>query len=160
MTLFIQLCAVFVGCTAFALLYKIKPKRLIFCGMGASLTWLTYVLTNLATENVLLISIVAASFATIYAETLARITKAPATIYLIPSIFPLVPGGALYYTTSALVNGQDKQFSYYGLRTVYTSIGLAIGILFISLCVFYFKQWRLRQKALIARRQQKAQKTK
>ena len=90
MTLLIQVCAVFIGCSAFAVLYKVKPKRIIFCGIGASCTWLAYALTSMATENVLLISIAAAAFATLFAETFARITKAPATIYLIPSIFPQI----------------------------------------------------------------------
>ena len=160
MTLFIQICAVFIGCVAFSIVYKAKPSRLIFCGLGASLTWLVYALLDLKTDNLLLISIGAAAFATLFAETFARITKAPATIYLIPCILPLVPGGSLYYTTSALVNGQEEQFSMFGQRTLYTSLGISVGIIVVSICVFYFKQWRAYQKELIFRKRKKEPKSK
>lgn len=160
MKLIIQLCAVFIGCIAFSLVYKAKLKRLIFCGIGASCTWLVYALTSSVSDNFLIISMTAAAFATLFAETFARITKAPATIYLIPCILPLVPGGSLYYATSALVNGQEEQFTYFGQRTLYTSLGISIGIIVISICVFYFKQWRLHQKELILRRKNQTPKTK
>lgn len=160
MKLFIQICAVFVGCMAFSLIYKVKLKRVIFCGIGASCTWLTYALTGLVSTNFLIISMVAAAFATIFAETFARITKAPTTIYLIPCILPLVPGGSLYYATSALVNGQEKQFAYFGERTLYTSLGISVGIIIVSISVFYFKQWRLYQQALILKKQKQTPKTK
>jgi len=159
MKLIIQLCAVFIGCIAFSLVYKAKLKRLIFCGIGASCTWLVYALTSYVLTNFLIISMIAAAFATLFAEIFARITKAPTTIYLIPCILPLVPGGSLYYATSALVNGQEEQFASFGQRTFYTSLGISIGIIVVSIGVFYFKQWHLAQKALIQKRKQQTPKT-
>ena len=155
MTLFIQVCAAFIGCTAFSIVYKAKTSRLLFCGLGASLTWLVYALMDYKTDNLLLMAICASAFATIFAETFARITKAPTTIYLIPCILPLVPGGSLYYTTRALVNGHEEDLAMYGQRTVYMSLGISVGIIIVSISVFYFKQWRAYQKELLSRKRNK-----
>ena len=155
MTLFIQVCAAFIGCIAFSIVYKAKTSRLLFCGVGAALTWLVFALIDYKTDNLLFMAIGAAAFATIFAETFARITKAPTTIYLIPCILPLVPGGSLYYTTRALVNGQEEEFSMYGQRTIYMSLGISVGIIVVSISVFYFKQWRAYQKEMLLRKRKK-----
>ena len=60
-------------------------------------------------------------FATMVVETLAqifaRVFKAPATIFLIIGIIPLVPGGGIYYTMYALLGGDMQLFAQKGAET-------------------------------------------
>ena len=74
----------------------------------------------------------AAMITTIYAEIMARVLKAPVAIYSNPSIIPLVPGGSLYYTMAALMAGDQQEFIARGTDTLMTALGIAVGIIAIS----------------------------
>ena len=71
-------------------------------------------------------------FAMLYAEVLARLRKTPSTVYLIPAIITLIPGGALYYTMQNLVIWDAERFIHYGLYTVQTVLGIAVGIIAVA----------------------------
>ena len=75
--------------------------------------------------------LLAAAFAIVYAELLARWLKTPATLFVVPSILPLVPGGSLYYTMSSAVHGDVVGTKYYGTLTATTALALAAGISFV-----------------------------
>lgn len=63
----------------------------------------------------------------IYSEAVARIFKAPASIILIPSTVPLLPGGYLYYAMSYLVVGQIKEFVENAKNTLLVAFAIALG---------------------------------
>lgn len=52
----------------------------------------------------------------LWSEGMARVRKAPANIFMIPGIIPLLPGGALYYTMSALIGGDMDTVMLKGKR--------------------------------------------
>ena len=62
--------------------------------------------------------------------------KAPAIIFILPSIIVLIPGGSFYYTMSYLVNGNQQLFQEWGGRTLLSALGIAVGIIVASF-VFY-----------------------
>ena len=73
------------------------------------------------------------AFATLYSEILARIKKAPTTVFLIPSVMPMIPGGGLFYTMSAVISNNTVLFEKYFVTTIETALGISIGIMFMSL---------------------------
>lgn len=74
----------------------------------------------------------AAIIATAYAEIAARTTKAPATVYLVSAIIPLVPGGNLYYTMNYALGKNWELFTRFGQKTIVTAMALAAGIMMAS----------------------------
>lgn len=66
------------------------------------------------------------------AEIMARIFKAPSTIFLVPAIIVLVPGGSLYYTVNYIVNGNMALAQSWGERALLSLLGIAVGISVIS----------------------------
>ena len=66
------------------------------------------------------------------AEIFARVLKTPATVLLIIGIIPLVPGGGIYYTMEALVNGDMAMFARFGLETVASAGAIAVGSSLVS----------------------------
>ena len=75
----------------------------------------------------------ASAFATLYSEILARTKKAPTTVFLIPSVMPMIPGGGLFYTMSAVISNNTVLFEKYFVTTIETALGISIGIMFMSL---------------------------
>ena len=66
---------------------------------------------------------------TLYSQALARIVKSPATLFLVPSVVPMLPGGYLYYTMLYAVQGNWEQFLSEGVLTLSTAAAIAVGIM-------------------------------
>ena len=73
-------------------------------------------------------SAIAAAFAAIFAEIVARIQKAPSSQFMIIGLMPFVPGASLYYMMSSIVLGDVEKSGYYGNRTAAIVLGIAVGI--------------------------------
>ena len=121
----------------YAVLMQVKFRHLPEIAIGAGMTYLIFALLDHFGMSLLLSNAVAALAATIYGETMARIKKAPVSVYSIPSIIPLVPGGSLYYTMAALVNEDNAEFVRCGSNTLTTSLGIAIGIISVSVIAVF-----------------------
>ena len=122
-----------VACLAFAAIHRNNPKRIIFCGIGAVISWITCAITSYITHNDLFIScMIAAAAGTIVSEIFARVLKAPATIFLITAILPLVPGGSLYYATFYLVTKDQVNAKINGMETALCALGIAVGLILVS----------------------------
>ena len=72
--------------------------------------------------------------------------KAPATVFLIPSIIPLVPGGRLYYTMRAIVDGDADSAKIYAMETIVIALGIAVGIVVISLVFYHISHKNIQYK--------------
>ena len=70
-----------------------------------------------------------------YAEAMARIRKYPAISYLVISIFPLLPGAGIYYTTNYLLQENISKFADKCSETIGIAGALAVGILIVSTTV-------------------------
>ena len=78
--------------------------------------------------DVFISSLFASAFAAIYSEVIAKIRKAPTTLFLIISVVVLIPGGSLYYTMSYAVQKKWAEAAAYGSQTLQCALGLAIGM--------------------------------
>lgn len=64
----------------------------------------------------------------ILSEILARIQKKPATIYLVPGLLPLVPGGGMFETMEATVKGNLEEALLMGFSTLTCAGAIALAI--------------------------------
>jgi uncharacterized membrane protein YjjB (DUF3815 family) len=74
----------------------------------------------------------AAVFACIYSEIMARILKTPVTTFIIGAIIPLVPGGNMYNAMFQYVQGNINQSLSIAFKTLAIAGSIAIGIFFAS----------------------------
>ena len=68
-------------------------------------------------------------------ETMARVMKTPTTTFLVPSIIPLIPGSALYYTMNYALNKQWSEFVQQAFYTLQLALSLAVGIIAVTTAV-------------------------
>lgn len=126
----------FIGTLGFTLLFRSNKNRVIISALGGALTCVVYVISVHFFEHELLQNLFPAFAATVYAEIMARVTKAPATPILACSIIPLVPGGKLYYTTYYFVVGEMENFYDSIVALLRIASGLAVGIILVSVVVY------------------------
>ena len=128
MTIIIQFLVAMAATIAFALLFSAPKKELVFCGLSGAIGWLFYCIITDAGLGPILASLVGTLILTIFSRTMAVIRQSPATMYLLPGIFPLVPGAGIYYTTYELINGGNS--SSRGLETLEIALAITFGIIF------------------------------
>jgi uncharacterized membrane protein YjjB (DUF3815 family) len=129
MTEFIQILTATVGSLGFGILFNVRGKRLLAVAVGGGAAWALY-LCFFALTGSLGFSYFLVSFAvSLYAEVMARVYKAPAIIFISPSLIPLVPGASLYYTMSHALSSNTESFLSSALTTVIAAAALAIGII-------------------------------
>lgn len=133
------------GAVGFSLLFKAPKRRVFLNAMGGMLTCLIYVLCCNSFDHEFFQNFFPALAATIYAEIMARVAKAPSTPILACAIIPLVPGGKLYYTTYYFVISEMEMFreTFYELLRI--ASGLAVGIICISVVVHEINRHKFKQ---------------
>ena len=138
----IQCIAAAVGCTGFCMLFNVHGKGMTFCILGGTLSWAVYLVTTYLLKDPYLGYFFATLFAAGFAETMARIRHFPAITYLLISIFPLIPGAGIYYTSSYLADGNMAAFIEKGTETSAIAGIMAIGILMVSTVVRGTTVWK------------------
>ena len=128
----LQVLAAAAGTLGFAILFNSRPRRLFIGALGGGLTWLVYlILARFVGQDFLCVA-AAAVFGAVYAEIMARVCKAPATVFTILSEIALIPGGSLYITMHHLVGGRQTQALQYGMHTLTVAVAIALGIVLVT----------------------------
>ena len=115
---------------SFAILFNAPKKEVFYCGLTGSLAWTIYYGMTEQGINSVLASLVASFGLTVLARALAVIRKSPVTMYLLPGIFPLVPGAGIYYTAYYLFIGNNEMSGFKGLETLEIAGAIVFGIIF------------------------------
>ncbi len=126
--------AAFFGAFGFALIIGLRSRHLLLASLGGMLTWGVYLLVYALLPRTFLANLCAALAAEIYSEALAHLRKSPATLFLVPSIIPLVPGGSLYEAMRCAVQGDLAGANSYGHHTLVCALAIAAGISFATVC--------------------------
>lgn len=127
-----QIIAAFIGTIAFSLLFDVPKKYYFYCGIAGGAGWSLYYALTLYTD----ISVaLAAFFATILVVLLSRYfavwENCPVTVFLISGIFPIVPGGSIYWTAYYIVTGQGNAALSSGFTAIKISFAIVFGIIII-----------------------------
>ena len=118
-----------VGSVGFGLIFNLRKKYILQAAAGGFLSWSIYLLCSHYVRSGIFLPTLAASFGTaIYTEILARVCKAPATIFFITSVIPLIPGKTLYYCMNAIVLNDYAGARQYGSVTFLYSVAIAAGM--------------------------------
>ena len=140
----LQLATAFVGSLGFAMLFHVKKERLLLASLGGLLAWGVYLLVGQVSDQEVVRYFVASVVLTVYAETLARLVKCPATLFIVTASIPLIPGGSLYRTMQYFMMNDLEAFSLQALTTVLLAVAIAVGML-VPTAIFQLGR-RVRQR--------------
>ena len=131
------ICAV-IGSFGFSFIFHLKRDKLIVASVGGGLTWLFYLLVVHRVNGEFAAYFLATVFATFYAELMARVKKAPATIIVITALIPLIPGGSLYYTMEYLMQKDMEMMRSKAAETAMLALAIAMGITIVIMLLDLF----------------------
>ena len=141
----IQLISGCIGSLGFALVFQVRYRMLAPAALGGLLSYGVYLVCEHLSEDIFLSSLISSAFSTFYAEIMARLMKAPATIFFIPAVIPLVPGSTLYYTMSYAVQSNWALVKQYGFLTLRYALGISAGVSLIYAIFMMFTRFLKRR---------------
>ena len=128
----------------FSLVFNIQIQDLPFAAIGGVIVRVVYILFQLLPKPYLFVSIaLAAFFAAFYSEMVAIKRKEPSTLYLYPSIVPLIPGDLFYYSALGLVWMDTSLIKEYAPTLVLSLVGISVGFVVCSTVVHYIRKFKL-----------------
>lgn len=125
------------GAIGFSVLFGAHPKRLLYATLAGMVCTSAYIVVDQIAVldgfgGLFLASFAGGAACTLYSEIMARVLKTPATVFLIPGLIPMVPGGSLYYTMAFLVQGDQATAMQKGIDTLCVCLGISAGIVIMS----------------------------
>lgn len=123
----LQLISCTIACVGFALWFKIRGRQVAYSGIGAFITWTIYVIVYEIEPSNFLATMIAAVFVAFYAFFMSRINRAPSTIFLTASVFPLIPGPNLYYMMYGFTSNDMKLANSELIILLATCLAIAFG---------------------------------
>lgn len=133
-TFYIQLITSILGSVGFALMFKMRARHLAFGAVGGGLTYAVYYFMGALTGSVFGAAFLGSAASALFSEICARVKRAPALIFLVPCAIPIVPGGSLYRMMLHLISQEFEQAWGYMMEALEIGIGIAGGIVAVSLC--------------------------
>lgn len=128
-----QVLAAFVGTLGFAVLFGVPSKNYIQAALVASIGWLVYI----ALAKYALLDVAGSTFiATVVVVLLARLFavwfKTIETVFLITGIFPMIPGGGIFWTIFFVVSNRFGMALNTGFVALEVTAAIVIGIMVVS----------------------------
>ena len=129
--------------TGFSVVFNIQLKDIGFAAIGGAIVRIVYLLTMLGLPEYRFACVTIAAFvAALYSEILAIIRKEPSTLYLYPSIVPLIPGDLFYYVALGLVWQNGDLLKNNGPDLLLSLIGISLGFVICSTVVHYIRKFK------------------
>lgn len=147
-----QVIAAVTGTIGFSVLYSVPRAYYPYCGFIGGAGWLLYcLLTPMYTppEATLLAAILVVLLSRLFAVK----ERCPVTIFLISGMFPLVPGGGIYWTAYYIVTGEMELAAEKGFTAVKVAVAIVLAIVFVFQLPQKLFQVRWRQKERNDRRE-------
>ena len=132
-SLFMQAIAAFVGTVGFSVIFGVPRKNYVQTAIVATIGWVA----DLALFRFTVLGPAISTFvATVIVASLARIFaswfRTPSTIYLIPGVFPMIPGGGIFWTTFFLVSSRLGLALHAGMLALEVTAAIVLGIVLVS----------------------------
>ena len=116
------------GTLCFAVLFHVPQRHYIRCAAVGGVGWLVYLLAMALGAGCVSATLAASVPLALLSRWYAVKARAPATVFLLCGIFPLVPGEGIYYTAYYFVSGQMALFSAKLAEVIKVALALSVGI--------------------------------
>lgn len=124
-----QLIAGFIVSSGFGIIYDIPKNNLFYSGLTGAFGWIiSSVMLNLFDIHLFISTTVAAFFVALIGQMFSRLFKTPVTLFIMPGLIPLVPGGVAFNMMRSFVEGDSATASQFAIDTFLVAGALALGL--------------------------------
>ena len=115
-----------------AIIFDVPPKKLFWAMLGSVISCVLMLIGDKYGLDPLITNMIATAVPCVYCEIMARVLKTPTTVFMIPTLLPLVPGSRLYYTMFYLFQWDQELFLDNAVSSVKICTGIAVAIIVVT----------------------------
>jgi uncharacterized membrane protein YjjP (DUF1212 family) len=142
----------FMATASFSYFFYINKYDILWASLFGAAGWLVYILVGQDMVNPAAGYMTGALCVGVLSEVFAIILKKPATVFIVPGIIPLVPGGGMYETMLLALMGKMDAAAATGFTTLSAAAAIAAGIALASSVARLFTRKRISASLLRAGR--------
>ena len=127
----VQLISTYIGIIGFGIILEVPKKYLPYSAVAGTIGWAAFLLGQsfFTMGSVFISSFCVAMLSQIF----ARVLKCPVTVFMIPGIYPSVPGAGIYRTVYYIIMGENMLAGRYLIDTLTTAGMIALGIYLVDI---------------------------
>jgi uncharacterized membrane protein YjjB (DUF3815 family) len=118
----------FGAASCFAFIFNTNKSDVCWGALFGALGWMLYVGIKAKTESGAWANLAGAFAVAVCSEICALVRRRPATVFLVPGILPLVPGGGIYTMMHEAVQANLDRAASAGYLTLTAAGSIALGI--------------------------------
>ena len=124
----VQVAGSFMAVLSFGIVLDLPKKYLGWSGVTGGVCWLVYLLIREETGSLIFAAFLSGLSFALLGHILARILRAPVSVFLIPGILPLVPGTSIYNCVYNIIRSSREQSTYYLIETIQIAGAIAMAV--------------------------------
>ncbi len=136
----LQIIGAVISVLGYGIIFNTKRKFLFTSAIGGGIGFAIYVVVYYGLNNMTLALFLSSMAFSVYSDVIARVKKAPATVFLLLSLILVVPGNGMYQTMLLVVSGDPTLALWSGLNTIAIAVTIAIGVIFGSTTTSIFNK--------------------
>lgn len=141
MALKLIVCSFFAS-LGFGIVFQVRGRNLFWAGLGGAVTRCVFLAFMAMFEQRLVFVTLAAAVAALYAEVLANCKRMPSTVFLYPTIIPLIPADLLYNAVLGFLLGDWAALRENAWNCMLALAGMSVGFVVVSTVVYYIRKYR------------------
>ena len=126
--LLIKTYAAFSSIIAFSIIFSMPKNLLKYATIVGVVSWVIYSYLLYIEVDIVLQAFITGLIVAGMSHIFARVLKAPVTIFLVPGILPLVPGGPIYRSVYYFINDNSGLGNMYFTQTLQIAGAIAMSI--------------------------------
>ena len=128
----VQVAGSFMAVLSFGIVLDLPKKYLGWSGVTGGVCWLVYLLIREETGSLIFAAFLSGLSVALLGHILARILRAPVSVFLIPGILPLVPGTSIYNCVYNIIRSSREQSTYYLIETMQIAGAIAMAVVLMD----------------------------
>lgn len=124
----VQVLGAFIAIYAFAIVLEVPRRLLFYSGITGMIGWFIYLISDLYIKKIVISALFSAMAVSLVSYIFSRRYKAPATIFLVAGILPMVPGGSIYRSVYYMILNDTLLSNYYFVETLQIAGAISLGI--------------------------------
>ena len=140
---------------AFAIITNVPRKALIWCGLSGAFGWMIYWICLKYGGSAAFGSLLGSLGVAFASDCFSKQLKMPVTIFNIPGMVPLVPGGLAYQAVRNLVTGAYQQAAYFAVQAIMIAGAIALGLVISEVFNHNIRNFKVKRESILLKRKKK-----
>ena len=154
-TIFIQFSFSFLATAAFAVITTVPRRSLICGGLSGAFGWMIYLICVQIGGSAAFGSLLGSLGVAFISDLFSKRLKMPVTIFNIPGMVPLVPGGLAYQAVRNLVTESYREAAHYAVQAIMIAGAIALGLVLSEVFNHNIRNFKVKRDAIMMKRKKR-----